>query len=359
MSKKIFFTPGPSALYYTVEEHLKSALRLQVPEISHRSSAYKAIHESAVVGLKSLFNLPEGYHVAFVSSATEIWERLLQSTVQKESLHLINGSFSNRFYEISAELGLSPKHVTAKEGNITLFSELPDAEPELVGLTQNETSTGVHFPDEEIKIIRQKYPNAILALDTVSSAAAVEIPISDIDCFYFSVQKCFGLPAGLGVWVYNDRTLAKAQAKAATGVSIGSYHSLLKIHESGIKFQTPETPNVLNIFLLSKVVGDMLAKGVDLIKRETNYKAAVLYQLFSDHPKLKASVNDAAIRSKTVAVANVEGGSADLMKFTESKGLVIGSGYGKFNDTQIRIASFPTHSKEHIEMLADLIMTFK
>jgi phosphoserine aminotransferase len=359
MSKKIFFTPGPSKLYYTVEEHLKTALKLQIPEISHRSSTYKAIHESTVVGLRALFELPEGYHIAFVSSATEIWERLLQSTVQKESLHLINGSFSSRFYEISAELGLNPKHVTAKEGNITSFSDLPDAEPELIALTQNETSTGVHFPDEEIKKIRQKYPNAILTLDVVSSAPAVSTPIADIDCFYFSVQKCFGLPAGLGVWIYNDRTLAKAQAKANAGSSLGSYHSLLKIHESGVKFQTPETPNVLNIFLLSKVVEDMLAKGVAQIRRETNYKAAVLYQLFDNHAHLKASVENADIRSKTVAVADVVGGNADLMKFTSAKGLEIGAGYGKFKDAQIRIASFPTHSKEHIEMLADLIMTFK
>jgi phosphoserine aminotransferase len=359
MSKKIFFTPGPSALYYTVEEHLKTALKLQIPEISHRSSAYKTIHENAVIGLKSLFQLPEGYHIAFVSSATEIWERLLQSTVQKESLHLINGSFSNRFYEISAELGLSPKQVTANEGHITSFSDLPDNEPELVGITQNETSTGVHFPDKEIKKIRQKYPNAILALDTVSSAPAIAIPTSDIDCFYFSVQKCFGLPAGLGVWVYNDRLLAQAQAKSETGASLGSYHSLLKIHESGIKYQTPETPNGLNIFLLSKVVEDMLSKGVDQIIRETNYKAAVLYQLFNDHPKLKASVDDEEIRSKTVAVADVEGGNTELMKFTAAKGLILGSGYGKSKDSQIRIASFPTHSKEQIEMLADLLMTFK
>lgn len=359
MSKKIFFTPGPSALYYTVEEHLKTALKLQITEISHRSSAYKAIHEDAVNGLKSLFNLPEGYHIAFVSSATEIWERLLQSTVEKESLHLINGSFSSRFYEISAELGLSPQHVTAAEGQITQFTDLPNAEPELVGLTQNETSTGVHFPDSEIKNIRKKYPNAILALDTVSSAPAVSIPLLDIDSFYFSVQKCFGLPAGLGVWIYNDRTLNKAQAKSDTGVSLGSYHNLLKIHESGVKFQTPETPNVLNIFLLSKVVNDMLIKGVDQIRKETNYKAAVLYQLFSDHPKLQASVEDKNIRSKTVAVADAEDGNTEIMKVAAAKGLIIGSGYGKFKDSQIRIANFPTHSKEQIEMLADLLMTFK
>ena len=35
------------------------------------------------------------------------------------------------------------------------------------------------------------------------------------------------------------------------------------------------------------------------------------------------------------------------------KGLIIGSGYGKYANEHIRIANFPTHSKEQIEMLAD------
>ena len=52
MPKKIFFTPGPSALYFTVEEHLKKALKEQVAEINHRSPQAEGYFKAAQDNLK-------------------------------------------------------------------------------------------------------------------------------------------------------------------------------------------------------------------------------------------------------------------------------------------------------------------
>lgn len=354
MPKKIFFTPGPSALYFTAEEHIKSALKEQIPEISHRSSAFQATYQMAENNLRVLLDLPENFHVAFVSSATEIWERLLQNLVKAHSLHLVNGAFSQRFAEIAEELGLRVTRAEAPHGQIpNVDNPLSVEAPELVAITQNETSTGVHFPNEEIAKLRVAYPEAILAMDVVSSIPVTHIDFTLIDTVYFSVQKCFGLPAGLGVWIYNDRCLERANQLKAQGKSIGSYHSLPKIHASGIKHQTPETPNVLNIYLLAKVASDMVTKGLDMIIRETNYKAALLYQTIETHPLLTPFVTDKKIRSKTVIVADVTGEAQAIIAPLAKKGMVIGSGYGDRKSTQIRIANFPTHSKEQIELLTD------
>ncbi|MEM8893842.1 MAG: aminotransferase class V-fold PLP-dependent enzyme, partial [Bacteroidota bacterium] len=264
MPKKIFFTPGPSALYYTVEEHIKSALKAQIPEISHRSSAFKSTYEEAESNLRTLLSLPENFNIAFLASATEIWERLIQNLVSKHSLHLVNGAFSKRFGEIATELGRKTTIVESKEGSIATANDIPvGEEPELVAITQNETSTGVAYPQEEITALRDRFPNAIFAMDVVSSIPTAPVDYNLVDSIYFSVQKCFGLPAGLGVWVYNDKCLEKANSLNEAHQSIGSYHSLLKLHTSGLKHQTPETPNVLNIYLLAKVAGDMLDKGLD------------------------------------------------------------------------------------------------
>ena len=46
-------------------------------------------------------------------------------------------------------------------------------------------------------------------------------------------------------------------------------------------------------------------------------------------------------------------GIKDLIEYLKSKQLIIGSGYGDFKDQHIRIANFPAHSKESIEMLVD------
>ncbi|MEM9859721.1 MAG: phosphoserine aminotransferase, partial [Bacteroidota bacterium] len=79
---KFFFTPGPSQLYFTVEEHIKAALSENVPAISHRSEAFKEIFKNTTLALSQLLNLPSGYHVFFTASATEIWERCIQNLVQ-------------------------------------------------------------------------------------------------------------------------------------------------------------------------------------------------------------------------------------------------------------------------------------
>ena len=65
-------------------------------------------------------------------------------------------------------------------------------------------------------------------------------------------------------------------------------------------------------------------------------------------------IKNEAIRSKTVKVANTNKKSNYLIDKLINQNLIIGKGYGN-NDYQIRIANFPTHSKENIEMLCDII----
>jgi len=360
MAKKIYFTPGPSDIYFTVEEHLKNALKEQIPAISHRSKRFQEIYAEAESNLRTLFGLPNDFHLTFTASATEVWERLIQNCVEKESFHFVNGSFSQRFYEIAGELGRTAKMAKADYGSYTPIGEVTiPASAELISVTQNETSTGVAFPQNEIEQLRAAYPNALIAVDFVSSAPVSNIDFSKIDTAYLSVQKCFGLPAGLGVWFYNDRCLERAKALQAKGQVIGSYHSLLKLHEGGLKKQTPETPNVLFIYLLGKVAGDMLTKGLDRIRIEAEYKATVLYTYFENHPLFAPFVKNADARSKTVIVAETGQHTAALIDFLKTKGMVVGSGYGPFKDSHIRVANFPTHSKESIELLVDTIDTFK
>ena len=79
MSNKIYFTPGPSQLFYTVADHLKKAIKVDICSISHRSAEFKKIYEFTIEQLKILLDLPDGYQIVFASSANEIWERLIQN----------------------------------------------------------------------------------------------------------------------------------------------------------------------------------------------------------------------------------------------------------------------------------------
>ena len=99
----------------------------------------------------------------------------------------------------------------------------------------------------------------------------------------------------------------------------------------------------------------MLQKGKEMMHRDTTYKAAILYQLFETTAWLSPFITNKSNRSKTVCVADVENNNQWLLDSLAQKGLIVGKGYGDHKESQIRVANFPTHSKEQIEMLVDEI----
>jgi phosphoserine aminotransferase len=139
------FTPGPSQLYFTIEDHARKAFRDGIPSLSHRSGAFEKISKQATDGLKELLELPQGYHILFTGSATEIWERSIQNLVAESSLHFVNGSFSKRYHEIASQLGKQAHKIEVATGE-GFDSYSPTVNPELIALTHNETSTGVSLP---------------------------------------------------------------------------------------------------------------------------------------------------------------------------------------------------------------------
>lgn len=355
MNNKIYFTPGPSELYPTVPQHVHEALAQKIGSISHRSKQFQEIYANAEQGLRKLLQLPDEYEVLFVASATEIWERAIQNNVRHESFHLVNGSFSKRFYETAAELGRKvEKHeVPFGQGFHVENVHIPES-AELVALIQNETSSGACLPVEDIHKFRAKAPaDALLYVDAVSSLPYPAFDYGKVDSVYFSVQKCFSLPAGLGVWLLNDRCMAKAREMQESGLSLGSYHTLPSLLEKALQSQTVETPNVLNIYLLSKVLEDMNHKGIETIRRETEAKAAKIYTFLEESTVFSPAVEFAAHRSKTTIVANSTVPASEVNKHLARYDLQVGSGYGKYKESQIRIANFPAHSVEQVEKLLE------
>ncbi|MCS7019115.1 MAG: aminotransferase class V-fold PLP-dependent enzyme [Cytophagales bacterium] len=358
MAHTHFLTPGPSELFYTVADHMKTALKENICEISHRSKQFQQIVHHTIAQLRELFQLPDHYYITFTASATEVWERAIQNLSEESTLHLVNGSFSKKFYDFSKQL-----HRQADKWEVPLgcgfdITQMPTFQsPELLCITHNETSTGVSMPLADIYALRQQFPDALLIVDAVSSAPYPAIDFTQIDSLFFSVQKCFGLPAGLGVWIFNERCVAKAESLLQKGKSIGTYHSIPSLVNAIRKNETPETPNMLGIYLLGKVAEDMNRRGIKTIRQETDGKAAIAYHSLQQYPdKFSLFVSNPNHRSPTVIVANVlNRPAANFIAFCKQYHIVVGSGYGNLKETQIRIANFPTHSKETFRHLADLM----
>lgn len=349
------FTPGPSQLYFTVQDHVRKAFKENIPSISHRSKSFEKIFQQACENLRSLLEIPQGFEIFFTASATETWERVIQNLVEYKSTHLVNGAFSKRFFETAVQLNKKPDQILVDDGHGFPNDISIATGTELIAITHNETSTGVSIPLPSIEKISSAHPDALIVVDAVSSLPYPAFDFNKIDSLFFSVQKGFGLPAGLGVWLVNQRCLEKAETLLSRGHSIGTYHSLKTLHAFACKNQTPETPNVLAIYLLARVTHDMLRRGIINIRRETDYKAALLYQLLSSHSLMKPFVKEKTFQSKTVIVADCGDNVAKVLRSLDRKGIVPGEGYGKFKASHLRFANFPTHSKEQFELLVDTL----
>ncbi len=352
MKKRIFFTAGPSQYYTTVPQHLQAAMEAQIPSISHRGPEFAEVYQNAVSSLRQFLCIPESHHIFFFSSATEIWERLIENCVEKKSFHFVNGVFGERFAWAAKML---QKDVIVHERPFgTGFdfdsTEIPD-DVELVGLTHNESSNGVMLRMEDVHALKDRYPQMLITLDVVSSVPYPMIDYSKLDAVYFSVQKGFGLPAGLGVCILSPQAFEKSQTLYKKRAMVGTYHNFHEMAKYAAKSQTTETPNVLNLYLLGRVTQDLAERGLTQIRTETEQKARLLYEFFDAHPRYKPFISDHSLRSQTLIVVKTEGESKQIVESLLQKDMEIGYGYGEWKDQHIRIANFPVHTLDDMKRL--------
>lgn len=286
-------------------------------------------------------------------------ERLVENCVESVSVHFVNGAFSKRMYDCAVELKKHPVSYTAGLGEGFDFSAytLPE-NTELITLSHCETSGCVTTPLEEVYALKEKYPEALIALDIVTTAPYAEIDFSKIDSVFFSVQKGFGLPAGMGVLIINDKCIAKSRMLQQKGLSIGTYHNFPNLAAFEKTHSTPETPNILGIYLLGKTAEDILA-SIDEIRMETQEKARIMYNFLEHSPILKPFVKNPQWRSDTVFGIDTPWGSEKLIQFVKNHHFVIGSGYGEDKNKIARIANFPVQTLEHTKKLIEILSEFR
>ena len=97
-----------------------------------------------------------------------------KNSVQKGVLHAINGAFSSKWALSSEQLGLKTKDLNFEWGSgvdIDLVDkELSSGKYDVFTMVHNETSTGAMSNlDEMSNLLRNKYPDIIWLVDSVSS----------------------------------------------------------------------------------------------------------------------------------------------------------------------------------------------
>ncbi len=339
----ISFYPGPSQVRASVEGYLRDAFHSGILSQNHRGRQFQELLSKTETLFYEKLNVPAGYRLFLASSATEIWEILTQSFPDLGAVHVFNGAFGEKWFNYARFV--KPACQAVRFG----IEELPkdfDSAP-IVCLTHNETSNGTALSFATLEKIRKQHAESLIFVDAVSSMAGVDLPWAGADVWFASVQKCFGLPAGLAVGLVSERALQMAALQSPNK----HYNSLAAIMSNMDKHQTTHTPNVLGIYLLFRTLQDL--PSISQIHAQTLQRAEFWRQtLKAKSYELLCKNIDA--QSDTVFCVK----SNDLKNLTEkcsAQGIELGKGYGDLKETTFRIANFPALDTEHLRLLADVL----
>jgi phosphoserine aminotransferase len=349
--KNKYFTVGPAPLYPSCQSWTNKFYDNGLASESHRSPKFQSIYEELDENLRILMNIPITHSIFIASSGSEIFERIIQNCVENSSFHFVNGAFSKKFLEYANRLKISTQYQKIDDG--MAFSSLPSIENqvELIAITHNETSTGIKNTEQFIHSIKDANPRKILAVDTVSSAPFVNLDYTKVDMTFFSSQKAFGLPPGLGIWVINnelaDRLIERKISKGA--------HNTLSDYVSNYKiFQTPSTPNVMAVYLLAKISGEMNQVGMKYLKQEMFEKKKFLQNLFSNNDWVE-NENLTESSSDTVFNVRLKKEKSETITFLKNHHIICSEGYGRFKETHIRFSNFPANTWEDLDYLSNVL----
>ena len=343
----ISFYPGPSRVHDEIPKYVKDAFAAGIMSINHRSDDFVSMSEKTIKLLKQKLNIPRNYTVFFTSSATECWEIIAQSVVTDKSYHLYNGSFGQKWFDYTKRIHPLaeplPFNVNEKLDPKKLIFDLKEG---IICVTQNETSNGTQVSNAIIRAIKKNNPSYLLAIDATSSMAGIDLDFKSADIWLASVQKCFGLPAGLGLMVCSPQAIERVK----TINEKNHYNSLTFMTEMMDKWQTPFTPNVLGIYLLMRVLENTEAIKTthDLIEERYNKWINFL----KSRKNIRHFVSEEAVQSYTVIpVTADEQTIAAIKKSAKNEGILLGEGYGNYKPVTFRIANFPALKEKEIKTL--------
>lgn len=342
----ISFYPGPSQVYSNIPLFVKEAHRMGVLSMNHRSVACMNLVKKTSVELRKKLRIPKSYTVLFLSSATECWEVIAQSLIKQSSTHLYNGAFGKKWFTYTQALKPDAKSITFNPEQALPVAPYAG---EIICITQNETSNGTQVSNDILSGVRKENPESVIVIDATSSMGGQALDFSAGDVWFASVQKCFGLPAGLAVLVCSPRAIARAQQLNERS----HYNSLLRQLQFAEKFQTTHTPNVLGIYLLYRVLQE--SPSILTTHKRLKQQAYAWYDLL-ETKTIKPLISNAAVRSDTVITVSA---SEAQIKATKSRahkhGFLLGEGYGELNATTFRIANFPAIKPADIRSLMNIL----
>jgi aspartate aminotransferase-like enzyme len=347
MSHTKLFIPGP------VEVSEKTYQAFRAPMVGHRSKDFQELNQSIQPNLQQLFYTQQPVFVN-TGSAWSVMEAAIRNLVSKKVLNCMNGSFSDKWYDVALKCGKAADKLQVDWGKPILPEaidvKLATGEFDALTLIHNETSTGTMSPIAKIAKVMEKYPDVMFIVDVISSFSAVKIPFDELkaDVMLAGVQKALALPPGASVFAVSE----KAFAKAETIKDRGYYLDFLEFKKNQEKNMTPTTPSIGHFYALKSKLEDIFTEGLEK-RYERHLKNAELtrawakkngFELFPE--KGYESVTLSCIKNtRNIDVPKL----IQWLKATHH--CVIDGGYGKIKGLTFRISHMGDETPETISIL--------
>src|SRR5687768_3652539 len=164
--------PGP------VEVSEKTFRSFCSPMIGHRGQGFKDLYAKIQPQLQELLYTKQLVYLS-TSSAWGVMEGALRNLVAKKVLCCMCGAFSDKWLDVAKRCGKQAEALQVDWGSPILpeavDAKLASGQFDALTLIHNETSTGVMSPLMQIAALKEKYPDVMFIVDSVSSMTAVKL----------------------------------------------------------------------------------------------------------------------------------------------------------------------------------------
>lgn len=347
MHKKLFI-PGPVDVAPDVLE------KMATPMIGHRTKEASRIQRQISDYMRIVFGTKEEILLS-TTSGSGLMEGAIRSCTAKRAAVFAVGAFGKRWYEMAVANNVPADLFEVEWGQPTTPEQVDEVlatgKYDLITVTQNETSTGIMNPLDEISKVVKKYPDVVFCIDTVSSAAGTKLKADEwgVDICITSTQKAIGLPPGMSMCSFSKKAIARAEQVPNRGM----YLDLLALYKYIQKkdYQYPSTPSLSHMFALEYQLDKIVNKeglenrfarhieGANIVREWAKKNFAI----FADERYLSNTLTTIK-NTRDIDVAA-------LNKALGERGYQISNGYGKLKDKTFRIAHMAERTPEEIREL--------
>ena len=288
MNRVYNFSAGPSMLPLPVLEKAAAELvnykdsGMSVMEMSHRSSVFQEIIETAEADIRELMHIPDNYKVLFLQGGASQQFAMIPMNLMKNKVadYIVTGQWAKKAAKEAEKYG--EVHVIASSEDKT-FSYIPDCsdldiseDADYVYICENNTIYGTKF--KELPNTKGK----TLVADVSSCFLSEPVDVSKYGVIYGGVQKNVG-PAGVVIAIIREDLI--------TDDVLEGTPTMLKYKTHADAKSLYNTPPAYGIYICGKVFKWLKKQGgLEAIKERNEKKAKILYDYLDESKLFKGTV---------------------------------------------------------------------